>query len=189
MGANYDSGKIYKLSIQELVYYGSTTRKYLCQRFGTHVTDYKRWKDGEFHYMTSFDLFERGKPEITLMELFPCKTKDELHARERYYIENNVCVNKIIPGRTKKEYAKANKEKVGNYMKTYYQNHKTKILADADARYLNNADVIKEKVNNYRELNFDKIHEQISCNCGGTYIYKHKSTHFKTKKHIEFTNL
>jgi len=41
---------------------------------------------------------------ITLVEKYRCETKDELHARERYYIENNKCVNKVIPTRTTKEY-------------------------------------------------------------------------------------
>ena len=29
---------------------------------------------------------------------------DELHARERYWVENNISVNKQIPSRTREEY-------------------------------------------------------------------------------------
>ena len=36
----------------------------------------------------------------------------ELHKRERYYIENNECVNIRIPTRTKKEYQLENKEDI-----------------------------------------------------------------------------
>ena len=37
------------------------------------------------------------------MESVPCETKNELHKRERYHIEKNVCVNKVVPLRTKHE--------------------------------------------------------------------------------------
>ncbi len=48
--------------------------------------------------MTSSATLFKGnmsKPEIFLIEEYPCKNKHQLLARERYHIENNDCVNKI----------------------------------------------------------------------------------------------
>jgi len=59
-----------------------------------------------------------------LIEDFSCKRSEELHARERYWIENTECVNKNIPTRTDKEYYQDNKE---IYFKKYYEEHKEKI--------------------------------------------------------------
>ena len=95
--------KIYKLTTPhnpELIYYGSTVSP-LYKRKAQHKEGYiKNLK------LTSSKLFELGKDDvmITLVELCPCNTKEELTKREREYIENNLCVNKQIPGRTNKEY-------------------------------------------------------------------------------------
>ena len=52
--------------------------------------------------------------EIVLIESFPCKSKTELHARERYWIETmKPELNKVIPStRTAKERNEANKEMI-----------------------------------------------------------------------------
>jgi hypothetical protein len=47
-----------------------------------------------------------------LVENYSCNSKKELETRERYYIENNECVNKNMPTRTMKEYQEENKEKI-----------------------------------------------------------------------------
>jgi hypothetical protein len=54
------------------------------------------------------------------MEEFPCENKDQLRARERYYIENTECINKYIPNRTKREYYLDNKTELLKYHKEYY---------------------------------------------------------------------
>ena len=48
--------------------------------------------------MTSFELIKLGEINIVLIESYPCKSKDDLHARERHYIEQfkNIAVNKFI---------------------------------------------------------------------------------------------
>jgi len=40
----------------------------------------------------------------------------------------------------------------------------------------------------YRENNKEKIMKQNTCKCGGEYLTKHKSTHIKTQKHIDYCN-
>lgn len=118
---DYSRGKIYKITSGDLTYIGSTTEKTLARRLSTHVKDYKRWKDGKTHKITSFQVIEAGNYEITLLELCPCGSRDELTARERYWVETLQCVNRCIPGRTQKEYKEDHKEFVAELQKTWYQ--------------------------------------------------------------------
>jgi hypothetical protein len=121
---NYQQGKIYKITSGDLTYIGSTTAPTLAHRLAQHVRGYKQFQNGKSNNVTSYQLIETGTYEITLIELCSCGTKDELTARERFHIENTVCVNKAIPGRTKKEgckeWYKDNKEQWKSHMKEYY---------------------------------------------------------------------
>ena len=109
----YANGKIYKLTCEGLTYYGSSCNT-LTKRLNSH-------KCKSNNAMSKL-LFEKGSTvHIALVEDFPCDRKEQLNARERYYIENNECVNKIIPGRTPKEYKEDHKEKFQTYFKDLYQ--------------------------------------------------------------------
>ena len=93
---NYQNGKIYKIVSDNIegTYYGSTADT-LWSRFGTHNRHFRLWKKGKYHYVTSFKLIEAGNASIVLVENYPCNSKIELTARERHWIENNECVNKL----------------------------------------------------------------------------------------------
>ncbi len=115
---NYNQGKIYKLVAPSgLTYVGSTCEK-LSVRKAKHKAKFSAYKRGTYHFITAFKLFDESIDEIdvVLLENVPCKSKEELHQRERYHIENNICVNKLIPSRPAKEYKdqwyKDNKEKI-----------------------------------------------------------------------------
>ena len=41
----------------------------------------------------------------------------------------------------------------------------------------------KEYNEYYRNEHYEKINEKFTCDCGGRYTYKHKSEHYKSKKH------
>ena len=45
----------------------------------------------------------------------------------------------------------------------------------------------KECKKEYSETNKKKLREQITCECGGHYLYTGKARHLKTPKHIEFS--
>ena len=124
----YQKGKIYKLTNEEndLVYYGSTTRK-LKTRFLEHKRKYKVYLKEKEQYYFSFEIIKYSSAKIELVEEFPCDTKKELHEREGFYIRNNECVNKVIPDRTQKEYYKQNKKKIREKIKNYQQKNKQKI--------------------------------------------------------------
>ena len=94
---DYQQGKIYKIecNVTGKVYIGSTCEPTLARRLTKHITDYKRYLKGTNHYITSFDVLQNGNYDIVLIESYPCNSKDELHARERYHTNNIDCVNKI----------------------------------------------------------------------------------------------
>ena len=109
---NYQNGKIYKMEDVggNMCYIGSTTKDFLSKRMSEHRSKYRYWKsDPKNSKFTVFDIFDTYGIEncrIVLIELLPCDSKDELHARESHYIRTVECVNKIIPNRTKAEYSK-----------------------------------------------------------------------------------
>ena len=104
----YSEAKLYKItnSVSDLVYIGSTTQRYLCNRFAQHKQTYKRYFSGRStNKVTSFKLLDDDSAIITLIEKFSCDDINVLHKREREIIEATPnCVNKHIPTRTKYEH-------------------------------------------------------------------------------------
>ena len=150
---NYENGKIYKIVNDELnlTYYGSTCST-LSRRLSCHRA---------FNTTTSTILFStETKPEIFLVEKFPCNDRMELLQRERFFIENNQCVNKALPGRTKKEYTEANKEKRKEYFKKYRLENEDKIKEKGKKYHEKNKDIINKKHRQYYEENKEKIKER-----------------------------
>ncbi len=109
MENKYIRGAIYKIvdSGNNKAYYGSTINK-LNSRFKGHKREYKYWKAGKLKTKTSsfiiFDEFGVDNCTIELILEYPCNSRTELKKKEGEYIKNNECVNKLIAGRTKKEY-------------------------------------------------------------------------------------
>lgn len=122
-GKNYNEGKIYQLKCLTTgeYYVGSTTKKYLSQRLVHHKAHYKQWKEkGTRRYLTSFRIIERGNYEMLLLEAYPCNSCDELHARERYWIEKmEQCVNQYIPTRTVNERRTLKRDEYNAYHREY----------------------------------------------------------------------
>ena len=121
MPVDYSLGKIYKISSpsNNLVYYGSTAQQYISTRLAAHLRSYKCYLNGKDNYVSSFKVIECEDYKIELVEECPCNNNQQLKARERFYIENNECVNKLIPGRTRQEYRQDNYDKESEYNKQY----------------------------------------------------------------------
>jgi hypothetical protein len=128
---NYQQGKIYKIISEntDKIYIGSTTKQYLSSRMAHHVCAYKKWLNGEFHKLNSFDILEFGDCKIILIETFPCNTKAELEAREYHHIKENkeLTTNTHMPTRTKKEYALEHKAETAEYQKKWKAENKEKL--------------------------------------------------------------
>ncbi len=124
----YQKGKIYKIvdSGYKKVYYGSTINN-LSVRMAQHRDKYKKYQNGTYHKLTVYNIFDIYGIEnckIELVEIFPCNCREELEAREGYYIKNNECVNKIVAGRSLKEYRESNKDRIKEYQKLYREEKK-----------------------------------------------------------------
>ena len=104
----YNNGKIYKIvcNTTGLCYFGSTIEKHISNRLGGHRRHYKHYLNGKGGNLSSFKILENNNYEIILVETVCCENVYELRNRERFYIENNECVNKHIPNQTKAEYNK-----------------------------------------------------------------------------------
>ena len=153
---DYSQGKIYKIISDEndKFYIGSTIQP-LYKRMYSHRNKH--------HSCMSKNLGVDIKDcIIVLVENIQCKDKQELHKRERYYIEKyreeglNI-VNKLIPGRTHKQYYEDNKKKIKEQGKEYYQKNKEKIIEQQKEYEEKNKEKIVKKNKEYREKNKEKI--------------------------------
>ena len=206
---DYSQGKIYKVecNITNEVYYGSTVLS-LSRRMRRHRNGKK--------CCTAINIINRGNYNVKVIEEYPCNSKQELEARERWYIENNVCINKCIPGRTEKEWREANKEHCKKVSKDWYENNKehktqqnkewleknkdkmkeyrkewreankTRIHAKYKERYEANKELIRQQNKERYEANKDKREEKFNCGCGGKYTRSNIAVHCKTKNHQKY---
>jgi len=210
---DYSFAKIYKIvdNTTGNYYIGSTCEPILARRLAGHISGHKSFLSGKRNkYCTSFEILKNNDYGIILIE--KCEnifSRDELRARERFYIESCECVNKNLPGRTKKEYYQSTIEK----HQQYYQSHKAKLQEQSrnyrrkgngkvsDRKYYQehiekrqqyyqaNREKLNEYAKQYKQDNKEILQEKASsliecsiCNCKIT--RHHKSEHNKTRKHL-----
>tara|TARA_R100000541_G_C1864188_1_gene79754 strand:- start:27 stop:602 length:576 start_codon:yes stop_codon:yes gene_type:complete len=183
---DYQKAKIYKLysvSNEELVYYGSTIET-LSSRLSGHIRSYKNRKN-----LSSKLVLDAEDYKMELIENYPCANKQQLIKRESEYIKNNICVNITIPCRTKKEYYEDNREKFLESAKVYRENNKEKIAECKKKHKAKNKEKISEQRKEYYENNKEKIKEKIkkkvTCECGCIIGINDLTRHKKTNKHLE----
>ena len=174
MSINYNNSKVYKIWSPQgnKIYVGSTTKELLSQRMTAHRLNYKTWKRGNRGLTTSFLLFDEYGLEncfIELLEAKECTSKDELRQLEGKYVRELVCVNKIIPGRSDKQYRDETKGK----RQIYYEA---------------NRDTFNENKKVYYEANKDYFNliknQSLQCTCGKSYTHSNRVRHFKSVFHI-----
>ncbi len=173
----FQNAKIYKIidNTSDLIYIGSTC-KTLNNRLKQHESDYKRYIDRKYHFVTSFKIIQHNNYRIEWIKLYPCNNKQELNIAEGIEIKQaktnglNV-VNKCIAGLTKKEsndqYRENNKIKINEYKKKkfncscggkYTNSHKahhenTKLHQDYIKKPIINITV---NINNVENLNLNE---------------------------------
>jgi len=108
------TSRIYRINAPNLgkAYYGSTT-KTLSYRMSTHKGNMNTLNRGNRQFKcSSFDILT--DPDVYIEELeLVVGTKAEIAARERWWIDNNPCVNIRRPGRTNAERAMNIRAKAG----------------------------------------------------------------------------
>ncbi len=87
-------GRIYKITSAQTdnIYIGSTTKS-LERRLSNHKSDFKRYLNNKTHYKSGYDIVKFDDAIIEMIEEKEFETKDEMLFRERYFIEQNKCIN------------------------------------------------------------------------------------------------
>jgi hypothetical protein len=102
-----------------------------------------------------------GNFDMVLVEDCPCENKEQLHRRERYWIEAlKPELNSRLPTRTNKEWYEDNREKVASKSKVYYQENKEVIQKRNKGWFKNHPGAAAEYTRAYRERNYDEVKER-----------------------------
>ena len=161
---NYQKACIYEIVCKDVNvterYIGSTTN--LIQRRRQHKFSCNNEKSKQYNIYVYQFIRENGgfvNWDVVLIEqVIDCKDKENLHKRERYYIESlKAELNKCIPTRTDNERFEENKEVVAEHMKKYRENNKKKIAERTKEYYEENKNKIAKQRKEYRENNKEKI--------------------------------
>ena len=218
--SKYQNGKIYKIVDvgYNKCYIGSTCEE-LSQRMARHRNRYTAYKSGKKGKTTCFNIFEEYGVEnckIELVEYCSCDTKEELRRKEGEYIKNTDCVNKIIAGRTVKQYREDNKDIISKNAKIYKEEHKERLIqyrkdnaeyfnqkkreqyiANKESinerhrqHYLENKESISSKHKEHYQQNKERVlanqAQKIECPCGSIHRKGDKAKHEKSQKHQNY---
>ena len=206
---NYSKGKIYKIVVNNTdeeyrPYIGSTTKEYLSQRFTYHRGHYNHYKNGKGPLVASFNLFDKygiENCEMVLIENYPCATKDELRARERYWFDNiencNICRPAIFKSDKNEIYKKQYKRQLElhpDYTKKQHQ-RQVELYPDRNEKiYKRQLELHPDRnKNNYQrqlelhpDFNEKKKQDIYTCECGSHIRTTNKPRHNKSKKHLNY---
>tara|TARA_R110000772_G_scaffold163599_1_gene275040 strand:- start:262 stop:861 length:600 start_codon:yes stop_codon:yes gene_type:complete len=195
---NYKNGKIYKIicNITGKQYIGSTIQT-LGQRLSKHRREHaQRLLNPSEHIGTSsFEIFGNGDYNIILIQDYPCQRREQLLMKERFFIDNMTCINKICPIRTREEileYYRIKNRSLPEQVKrstvhvcecgsSYTLNHKARHLRSGKHVTFTGIQPIPIVVQK-RSLKRDVY----TCECGSTLTRACKIRHDTTKKHLKF---
>lgn len=155
---NYQNGKIYMIRSDKTdqVYIGSTTMT-LKDRMSCHRSEFKR----NCANTTSRQILQYPDACIVLIELYPCETKEELNAREQYWINehSDIACNINRAHRTEED-----------------------LRADARRWREDNPDYHRRWI----EENRERLTEVHKCACGGKYQTRSKVKHENCQMHQQW---
>lgn len=190
---NYANTQLYELIEHDEkgiahVYRGHTTGP-LRKRLSQHRLRFKEWKEGKYHFVSSFEVLKHGPARIELVRVVSCLNKKEAHREEGKFIrELPTCVNILKNYANRAEHYNANKETIKAKAKAYHHANKETKLAKIKAYQNANKDTIIAQKKKRYEANRDTIlaykKEKVTCECGAVVgrgdITRHRNTH----KHI-----
>jgi hypothetical protein len=178
---DYSKTIIYKIVSNDLnikeVYVGSTvnfTRRKHAHKIVCNDVNSKEYNEKKYQFIREHGGFDNWS--MYEVEKYPCKDKNEAHARERFWIESfNATLNTSIPTRTKTEWYEDNIEKIKENNKEYYEDNIDKIKEIKKEWYEINKKVILEKA---------KI--KFTCECGSNIVLCAKQKHYRSQKHMKY---
>lgn len=188
--SKYQRGKIYKIITENSndVYIGSTIQT-LKARLTRHKSECKAGGN-----CSSTIVLRQGNYTIELITDYPCNSKAELVREEGKYQREMDCVNKMIAGRTPKEYYEEHRDELLLKMKIISKKHYLENKQDIDAKHKENweknKEVYKKKHKEYYKKNREELRKKAgvkhNCPCGAIVRHDKKSTHLKSKKHKKY---
>ena len=118
------NAKIYKIVCNKtnMVYYGSTT-----QALNLRLNQHRCKTPTNGLLLSSRIIMDNGDYNIHLVEECPCDNKKDLLIRERFYIDNNPCVNIRKAHRTIEDIRSSSRER--------YHKNRDKISLQSKERY------------------------------------------------------
>jgi thiol:disulfide interchange protein len=179
--------KIYEIVCNETgeKYIGSTAKNNIKRRLNEH----KHTSNG----CVSKRIIDRGNYSMKVIETITVETRDEILWRERFHIENNICINKRLPIHSEEEIKNSIKE----YKLKFREEHHEEILKQEKEYRDTHKEEIKIKNDNAKESKAKWYTERkeaiaeknalvIKCECGKDYTHSNKARHLKTKSHLDF---
>jgi hypothetical protein len=140
------------------IYIGST-KQILCKRMSDHWRDYRRYLNKNIKYLTSFELLKFADAYIELIYEGEFESQNALERKEGEYQREMDCVNKVIAGRTQKEYYEENKQQILEQIKEYREINKEEIKEKRIQYYQEHREEILEQKHEYNEAHKDEKHE------------------------------
>jgi hypothetical protein len=153
---NYQDGKIYTIRCRTdntLIYVGSTTMT-LPRRIAEHRFASVNNNSRKLYQSVNG---EWDNWYIELYEVFPCENKQELNKREGEIIREIGTLNCEIAGRTRKEWAKDNPDKVKLIAQRTRQNHREERLEASRIYQQTHREEILVKKKKFREEHKEEI--------------------------------
>lgn len=202
---NYKDGKIYKITntVDDAVYVGSTSRQRLCQRWQDHMCSFRDEQHKNMKLYKHMHAIGTEHFSIELIELYPCESKDALHAREGYWIRQLAAqLNSYIAGRTPAQYYQdnkghvlehahqyyeANKEKRNEYSSKYYETHKETVNERGRKYKAANKEKINERNCKYKAANKERRTQKEECDCSAIVCHDDMARHRRSQKHQLYT--
>ena len=188
---DYQKGQIYTIRYRlddSLLYVGSTSQP-LHKRWQDHKDKHNNIKHKEYDYLLYQKIRETNDIKnwyIELYEVFPCNNRKELNKKEGEIIRLlNANLNKVIPGRTQKEYREEHKEQISIMKQEWYQNNLDKVKASRERNKEKYREYDRERSNTETRKEYNRLRgrEKASCECGCVVTKNTLSHHKKTLKH------
>ena len=161
----------------------------------THRAHYSGTRAGKQQNLFYSKMHELGIENfyIELVEECPCDNKEQLRAREGYFIRQRGTLNSQIAGRSKQEYHKDTAEHIKQRSHNYYKQNKEKSKETQKQWRETHQEQIKEQKkkwyqehkNHCREVR-DKWNVSVECQCGGRYKLEYKSKHLRSLLHQKY---
>lgn len=145
---DYKKTKIYYIEVGNDRYYGHTTQR-LCSRKAGHI-QYGLKHPTQRVYKAILDAGMNIQDlTLTLVEHYPCNSKQEAILRERYYIKKFSTLNQAIPLRSRKEYYQDNKEVIKEKVRQARRDNPEKFKEQDKRKHLKQKETNPERLKEY----------------------------------------